>query len=333
MNARERFHAVMNFEPVDRLPMIEWTGWWDKTYDRWLSEGLSPDLDFHGTHRYFGLDTHFQYWPDVYKPGADPALTERFVACEADYDALRPYLYPDTIMPGHWKRTLGEHLAIQQAGDAFMWYTLEGFFWFPRRLMGIEPHMLAFYDQPKLMHRINSDLCEWLIGAIEELQAFGLEADFMTFAEDLSYNHGPMLSRASFEEFLAPYYARVLPVVKRTNTFALIDTDGLVTDALPWFADVGLDGILPLERQAGVDLAEIRRDFPDMRFIGHYNKLVMKHGRDAMRAEFERLLPIARQGGFIMSVDHQTPPDVSLENYRIYMELLAEYAVRAAKGD
>jgi len=33
-------------------------------------------------------------------------------------------------------------------------------------------------------------------------------------------------------------------------------------------------------------------------------------------------------GGFIPSVDHQTPPDVSIREYRTYVRLLAEY-VRA----
>lgn len=36
-------------------------------------------------------------------------------------------------------------------------------------------------------------------------------------------------------------------------------------------------------------------------------------------------------GGFIPSVDHQTPPGVSLKNYRIYVRLLMEYAERAAR--
>ena len=26
---------------------------------------------------------------------------------------------------------------------------LDGYFWFPRKLFGIEPHMLAFYDQAR----------------------------------------------------------------------------------------------------------------------------------------------------------------------------------------
>jgi hypothetical protein len=59
--------------------------------------------------------------------------------------------------------------------------------------------------------------------------------------------------------------------------------------------------------------------------VGHYNKMVMPHGEAAMRAEFERLLPMMRAGGFIPSVDHQTPPGVSLDQYRSYLRLLEEY--------
>ncbi|HAT10122.1 MAG TPA: hypothetical protein DCS97_05920, partial [Planctomycetes bacterium] len=63
----------------------------------------------------------------------------------------------------------------------------------------------------------------------------------------------------------------------------------------------------------------------------HYDKMVMPKGEAAMRAEFERLLPAMRRGRFIPSVDHQTPPGVSLENYRIYLRLLAEFMERAAQ--
>ena len=51
---------------------------------------------------------------------------------------------------------------------------------------------------------------------------------------------------------------------------------------------------------------------------------------EAMRREFERLLPTMRTGGYIPSVDHQTPPDVSLENYHTYVRLLREYTRKAA---
>jgi uroporphyrinogen-III decarboxylase len=54
----------------------------------------------------------------------------------------------------------------------------------------------------------------------------------------------------------------------------------------------------------------------------------MPRGEEAMRQEFERLLPTMRTGGYIPSVDHQTPPGVSLEQYMAYRKLLDEYTAK-----
>lgn len=98
-----------------------------------------------------------------------------------------------------------------------------------------------------------------------------------------------------------------------------------MTLMVPWLEEAGIAGVLPLERQAGVDGERLRQQYPKLRMVGHFNKLVMNRGEEAMRAEFERLLPLMKQGGFIPSVDHQTPPGVSLEHYRCYLRLLEEY--------
>jgi hypothetical protein len=56
--------------------------------------------------------------------------------------------------------------------------------------------------------------------------------------------------------------------------------------------------------------------------------MTMPRGEAAMRAELERLVPLMKSGGFIPSVDHQTPPGVSLEEYRVYLRLLNAYTAR-----
>ena len=148
---------------------------------------------------------------------------------------------------------------------------------------------------------------------------------FMTMAEDMSYNHGPMLSRELYDEFILPYYKEIVPLVKAQGTKVFIDTDGNVEPLIPWFLDAGIQGVLPLERMAGVDVNRIRENYPDFLMIGGFDKTIMHKGEAALRAEFERLLPAIRSGGYIPAVDHQTPPDVSLENYHTYMRLFQEY--------
>ncbi len=315
----------MNFQPFDRLPLVEWAIWWDRTIERWHGEGLPASVtDRYDLYDYFGLERYRQDWINATGPGCPAPASHGAGLIEdaAGYERLRPHLFPSFES----RRALWEHWAAEQArGDAVLWFTFDGFFWFSRLLLGIERHLYAFYDQPALIHRINRDLAEWMAGIIESLCAVCVP-DFMTFAEDMSYNHGPMLSKDMFDEFMKPYYRRIVPALQKRGVLAIVDSDGDVTVPAYWFEEAGLDGILPLERQAGVDIARLRREHPRMRFIGHFDKMTMDKGEAAMRAEFDRLLPTAVLGGFLPGVDHQTPPGVSLENYRGYLRLYRAFA-------
>ncbi len=324
MNHVERFRAVMDRQPIDRLPRWEWAMWWDKTIERWKGEGLPQDLDdVFEIHDYFGLDPYKQFWFSTTESTIDAVQhhIEGVVGNMDDYLAILPRLYPDHSAA---IETMKPWASRQAEGEAVVWITLEGFFWFPRTLMGFVDLFYAYVDQPELIHRISEDLLRFNLGLLDQIEAACVPT-FMTIAEDMSYNHGPMVGPELFEEFIAPYYRRLLARVKEMDVLTIVDTDGDVTKMVPWLAGVGVEGVLPLERQAGVDGMKLREQFPRFALIGHYNKMVMPRGEQAMREEFERLVPIMKSGGFIPSVDHQTPPGVPLENYRIYRRLLDEY--------
>lgn len=324
MNHVERFRAVMNFQPVDRLPRWEWAMWWDKTIERWKTEGLPSELsEVIDIAQYFGLDPYQQYWFSTTDPtiGAVQHHVEGIVSNMDDYRRIRPQLFPDHQQAIDSMRPWA---ALQARGEAVVWITLEGFFWFPRTLMGFTKISLALYDQPELIHQINQDLTEFNLKILDQLQDLCLPT-FATIAEDMSYNHGPMISEQHFEEFLAPYYRRIVPRLQEMGAMVLVDTDGDVTRLVPWLMREGVQGVLPLERQAGVDGMTLRKQFPELRMVGHFDKMTMTRGEAAMREEFERLRPLIASGGFIPSVDHQTPPGVSLDAYRIFRRLLDEY--------
>jgi len=332
MNAVQRFRNALQLRCVDRLPVVEWAPWWGQTLDRWYAEGLPPELTgVEPIAEYFGLDVMHQLWvrPRTATCPRAAGHGAPIIATADQYDALLDagHLYAD---PAFDAAAQASWAAGRRAGDAIFWITLEGFFWFPRTLLGIEPHMYAFYDQPELIHRMNADLAAYHIKVIDSLDQIATPV-FATFAEDMSYNHGPMLSKECFDEFLAPYYGQVVPALTSRGITPIVDSDGDVTCLIPWLIDVGIEGILPLERMAGVDVARIRRDHPRFKMIGAFDKTVMHLGEQAVRAEFERLLPVMRSGGFIPSVDHQTPPGVSLQQYRDYVALLGEYCRKAAE--
>lgn len=324
MNHVERFRAVMTFGDYDRLPRWEWAMWWDKTIDRWHGEGLPKGLDdVFGISEYFGLDPYKQFWFSTTDDTIEAVQhhVEGIVSNMDDYLRLLPKFFPDHRAAIESMRPWA---ARQAEGQAVVWATLEGFFWFPRTLMGFTKMMLAYYDRPELIHRINSDLLAFNLALLDRMEKTCIPT-FITIAEDMSYNKGPMISRRHCEEFLTPYYRRLLERVRDMNMLTIVDTDGDVTRLVPWLESVGVDGVLPLERQAGVDGMALRRQFPHFCMVGHYDKMVMNRSEAAIRGEFERLKPLMDTGGFIPSVDHQTHPGVSLDEYRIYLRLLEEY--------
>jgi hypothetical protein len=311
------------------MPVFEWATWWDQTIARWEGEGLPAGLGVRGVKEFFGLDADCQYWFPQMRSGARPvsgAPEGAWIRDEEDYDALLPLLYaePDEAARSLWARWREE----QAKGEIVVWITFCGFFWWPRVLLGIEPHLFAFHDQAGLMTRIIQDQVAHIRRSLEAVCEVCMP-DFMTFAEDMSYNHGPMISRSLFERFLEPAYREAIPLLKAHGITVLIDSDGQVEPMIPWLEAVGVEGILPLERMAGVDVARIRAQRPQFIMIGAFDKTVMHRGEAAIRAEFERLLPVMRSGRFIPSVDHQTPPEVSIEDYWLYLGLLREYAERA----
>lgn len=333
---RARFVQILNFEkPDDRLPVMEWAAWWDRTIDRWRGEGLPEAADFRSAG---GLSASLQYFDldELHCISAGPIGRGAPVPCrhgagilknEAEYEKCLPYLYTDRSIDSLCQ-TARQLQARHEAGDLVIRLWLDGFFWYPRSLFGIEDHFYAFYDQPELMLRINSDLAAFHERTLDALLPI-LTPDMVGFAEDMSYNHGPMLSHDLFETYVAPFYRRLVPKLKATGMKVFVDSDGQVHELLPWLIDCGIEGIYPLERQSGVDVQAIRAQYPNFLMLGGYNKLVMNQGEEAMRTEFERLLPTMRSGGFIPSVDHQTPPGVSLEQYRLFRRLFDEYARKA----
>ena len=334
MNASERFRAYISGKPVDRMPVIEWAPFWDQTIERWRADGVPTEslASVASLQEYFGLDKCLQTNISPYTKNTPKA--ESFgasILSDAEgYDKIRQTLFPDpkTILT---ESDFEEFRKTREAGDTIRFFTVQGFFWYPRELFGIENHLYSFYDEPDLYKRMCEDYSNWLIELFHYVFSH-FRFDFMTFAEDMSYNSGSMISHDTFNEFLAPFYKKVIPVIHSYGIPVIIDSDGDITEAVDWYTSVGADGMLPLERKAGVDVSIYVNKHPTTCFIGHFDKMCMKNGEEAMRAEFERILPSMKRGCVIASVDHQTPPDVSADNYRIYVSLLKEYAKAARNG-
>ena len=195
--------------------------------------------------------------------------------------------------------------------------------------MGIEPHMYAFYDQPELIHDINGYILKIYLEKLTKVLDI-VPADVVYIMEDLSGKNGPMISPGLFDEFIGSYYKRLIPVLKGKGVrHVFVDTDGDFKKLIPNFIEAGVEGFLPMDVNAGMDIVAVRKEFPDIKFIGAFNKLCISEGKEAIDREFDRILPVIRQGGYLPGCDHQVAPFATFNNYRYYIKRLKEIMYEA----
>lgn len=306
---------------VDSLPRLEMMPYNEATLARWRAEGLPESVQTQNElHEYFGLTPldFFFAWPDI-----DGTGCREKIKTPADFAAVRDGLYDLEKV----KVRLNDYQAMldrMKQKNGILWIPLHGFFWHPRDLFGVAEHLMMFYDEPELMHDINKATLEFNVAVVNLLNEFGTPS-IVCVSEDMAYKSGSMISKEMFDGFMAPYHCEMLAAIRKTGAVAALDSDGEISDVTRWFAEIGYDCINPLERQTGMDLMKLREDNPEIAFLGGYNKIELSKGPDAIDAEFESLRPLFAKGKFIPAVDHQTPPEVSLENYRHYLKASEEF--------
>lgn len=201
-------------------------------------------------------------------------------------------------------------------------FRISGFFWTLRELFGDEEHMYAYYDEPELLHEINEFILKTYLICLDKIMAW-VKPEVLLIEEDLSGSGGPMISGGLFDEFVGKYYKKLIPFLKSkgaANVF--IDTDGDFRMLIPNMLQAGVEGFLPVDVNAGMDIVKIREAFPHVKLIGGFNKLKIAEGPEAIDQEFRRLQPVIRQGGYLPGADHQVAPSTSLQNYQYYIRRL-----------
>jgi len=247
-------------------------------------------------------------WEEDVRWRLDPASPERFADLEARMAAARA--------------AAAQGLMIQQ--------NLIGGYMYLRSLIGPADLLYAFHDMPELIHdcmRAWFGLADAVIGRHQE----HVTIDEVFLAEDICYNHGPLISPAMMREFLVPYYQQLLSGIRHRqldptrDIHVHIDTDGFAPPVIPVYQEIGMDAMSPFEVAAGCDVVALSRQYPRLAMFGAIDKRVLARGREAIEAHLQAVIPPMRErGGFIPTCDHGVPEEVPYEDYLYYRQRCVE---------
>ncbi len=201
-----------------------------------------------------------------------------------------------------------------------------GFYWRAREWMGTENLSYAWYDEPAMMHAMMEFVTDFTIETARPILEAGVKPDYVFINEDLSMKNGPLLSPRQYRTFIYPRLKRVVEFYKSHGCrYFAIDTDGNPEAVVPMFMEAGVDILWPLERASGQDPVRLRQKFgKSLRLWGGVDKRVLAEGPAAIDEHLRALRPLIEEGGYIPTVDHTVPPDISWPNFKHYMESKAK---------
>jgi uroporphyrinogen decarboxylase len=230
----------------------------------------------------------------------------------ADYQKLKEErLQPNLAarLPPDWpairQRLKARTFALEFGGN-------QGFFNSPRRLLGFERLLTAFYDEPQLIKMMIDDVVDFLIALYDPLLS-DVGGDCAMISEDMCYKSGCFVSPAMFREFMLPAYRKLTGFYRDHGIRTiLVDCDGDVTGLLPLLIEGGVTGLHPFEVTAKCDVLAVREAFPHFLILGGIDKKAVAAGPDAIDRELERKVgPLFNAGSYVPFIDHTVPPDHS----------------------
>jgi len=349
MTTRELWRNIMHYGEFDRMPVTHWRGW-DETRERWIDEGMPPDVD---EHEYFdavpswaGVGVDLGLCPPfeeevleetdeyrIFRDGAGVVQKDwkhkscipnyvDFTLKEAkDWDEFKKRLQPD---PARIPADLDARIAEAEASGLPVRVQTASLMGWIRNWMGVRNMSYLMYDAPDCYADMVNTLADLTCWGIDQVVPRMKEKPDLGFGwEDICGKSGPLVSPTIFEKCVAPGYRKIRQKLEDYGIGLLgLDTDGDIAQLVGHWLDAGVNLQFPVEIGTWkADPMAYRRKYGrELRIVGGFDKLALEKGRAAIDAEIERRLPLMRDGGFVIMPDHLITPGVPLGDYRYYLD-------------
>ncbi|MCX6991748.1 MAG: hypothetical protein NT011_01245 [Kiritimatiellaeota bacterium] len=105
--------------------------------------------------------------------------------------------------------------------------------------------------------------CKWVDGLPDD-DPF----DAVFIGEDIAFKSGPMFSPRWLAEHYFPRLKRVISAFHARRKKVVFHSDGNLNPIMDDLVAAGIDGLNPIEVQAGMDLADLHKRYPELIFFG-----------------------------------------------------------------
>jgi uroporphyrinogen decarboxylase len=326
MSEQARFLGTLLGKDTDRFPYFDLEPA-EETLDRWLQEGLSPNISVAET---FGLETHysvglnlrsspfFRMAPDLLY---DPSAFDRH------YDPDDPARYEkDFVERADQLREAGRVLYVDASGGGLL------------QMLGVgdwksfNAACSALILEPRLVEDLLNRTSDFCCICLERVLS-QVRVDYASFYEPIASNRGPVVSPEMFKRFAIPGYQKIISLLEKYGVPLRVfcTTGGDVTSLLSPLVDVGINALwISNIGIASMEYKALRRHFGDhISLIGGIEAGALRQDEKTLRSAVEStVLPLVEKGRYLPCLDDRPRVDVSFSKYSLFRKTLEEIAQR-----
>lgn len=334
MTAKERVHAALKKQPVDRVPIFMW--YHPQTAKHLaelleipagrVGEALGDDIKMTWVNNNYAMEgivhehdgeSHVDEWGLEWTRVDGFNQISHFPLAGKSPEEVLDYRFPEDKLDSLLSRMEPLHaqrkeyfIGCDVSPCAFELY------W---RLRGMEETLTDMVTDPDLFGTMISRCVDFsaLLGR-EACARF--ELDWLWAGDDAGGQHGMIFSPELWREFIKTPLKRMFDIAKSYGVYAAFHSCGSIRPIIPDLIEIGLDVLNPIQCNcAGMEPLELKREFgADIAFMGGVDTqgLLPMGTADQVYRETERLIEgmTADGGGFILAASHTVPPETPDEN-------------------
>ena len=341
MTSKERVHAALRREPVDRVPVFMWfhpstarrLGQIIEIPPGRVAEAMGDDVRMTWVNNNYAMEgivhehdgeSHVDEWGITWeKQGAFNQVVQ-FPLASATPDAIRAYAFPtdrleyllDLMSP-----------VVAEAGQYFIGCDVSPcafeMYW---RLRGMEATLLDLAMDPGTADSLMGRCADFAV-TLSEAACDRFPLDWLWTGDDVAGQQALMMSPECWRDQIKPHLKRVVDVGTARGLPVAYHCCGALRPIIPDLVEIGVTVLNPVQCNCpGMDPLELKREFgKELSFMGGVDTqgLLPTGSADDVRRATARLIEgmTTDGGGYILAASHTVPPETPDENiFAMYAE-------------
>ena len=341
MNSKQRVHAALRREPVDRLPVFMW--FHPQTAQRLaalleipasrVAEAMGDDVRQTWVNNNYAMEgivheqegeSHVDFWGVQWTKQHGFNQITGFPLAQATREEVLRYQFPIDHLEDLMRLMLPV-AALQQnyfigcdvSPCAFEMY------W---RLRGMERALLEIAEDPDFAYEMLKRSAEFSM-ALSQAAVERYALDWLWTGDDVSSQLSMLMSPGAWRKLIKPHLARVAAVGKEKGLWVAYHCCGALRPIIPDLIEIGIDVLNPVQCNCpGMEPLELKAEFgKSLAFMGGVDTqgvLPTGTAAEVQRATARLIEGMTRDGGgYILAASHTIPPETPDENiFAMYEE-------------